>query len=362
MIKKLIYLVPVILIAIALYFVVTFNSKTTTKTPDNKSGTNVIKLLGFDINDNNAYNSQFKYLNMSVDSIESSVKMQSLSQTAILNIDIYDIPRELIKSYPNQSQKKAIYIGDIEGKKAGRIDSNSGTATKTIVNMETEKKLDNGTYEYKDTFIMKSFIEGNDTQIRLTYNNHTNKAMGQDMIDREAKQIESVLLSLKKTKPYHSQNDLLFNLSSDNPMGSPLGGESKYTKLNASFHDPVYKEQFKIEHEAIDIVPSPVYVSDSKIYNETGLIPLYATCNGFVSNYVDETTKANVVKLECKSGVTVEYWHNSNNLWLGEEIKKGQIIALMGESGITENGIHLHYKILKNKIPVDPYETIFTNK
>ncbi len=52
--------------------------------------------------------------------------------------------------------------------------------------------------------------------------------------------------------------------------------------------------------------------------------------------------------------VVSEYGHlNSYNVKIGDTIKKGQIIAKSGNTGIS-TGPHLHLTIRENKVPVDP--------
>ena len=56
------------------------------------------------------------------------------------------------------------------------------------------------------------------------------------------------------------------------------------------------------------------------------------------------------------------YGHLSKSLVRGgQKVKRGQIIALTGDSGLS-TGPHLHYEVLKNGVHVDPTAYFFTGR
>jgi murein DD-endopeptidase MepM/ murein hydrolase activator NlpD len=56
----------------------------------------------------------------------------------------------------------------------------------------------------------------------------------------------------------------------------------------------------------------------------------------------------NLVEISHGSGYVTRYGHNSKNLVdVGDKVKKGQIIALMGASGRT-TGTHVHFEVVRN--------------
>ena len=65
-----------------------------------------------------------------------------------------------------------------------------------------------------------------------------------------------------------------------------------------------------------------------------------------------------MVEINHGNGYTTRYAHNSENLVaVGDEVKKGQIVALMGETG-RATGPNLHFEVLQNGRRVNPVKFI----
>ena len=65
-----------------------------------------------------------------------------------------------------------------------------------------------------------------------------------------------------------------------------------------------------------------------------------------------------MVEVTHGGGYVTRYAHNSKNLVdVGDEVKKGQIVALMGESG-RATGPNLHFEVLQNGKRVNPVRFI----
>jgi murein DD-endopeptidase MepM/ murein hydrolase activator NlpD len=61
-----------------------------------------------------------------------------------------------------------------------------------------------------------------------------------------------------------------------------------------------------------------------------------------------------LVEINHGNGYSTRYAHNSENLVaVGDEVKKGQIVALMGETG-RATGPNLHFEVLRNGKRVNP--------
>ena len=102
--------------------------------------------------------------------------------------------------------------------------------------------------------------------------------------------------------------------------------------------------------------------------------PVYATADGVVK-FVESRNRGNfgrVVKISHNYGFETVYGHlNKTNVKLGDIVKKGDIIALSGNSG-RSTGPHLHYEIKYASMVLNPknfmkwnlktYETIFSKE
>lgn len=65
-----------------------------------------------------------------------------------------------------------------------------------------------------------------------------------------------------------------------------------------------------------------------------------------------------MVEISHGNGLVTRYAHNSENLVeVGDTVKKGQTIALMGRSG-RATGPHVHFEVLKNDRKVNPLKYV----
>lgn len=61
-----------------------------------------------------------------------------------------------------------------------------------------------------------------------------------------------------------------------------------------------------------------------------------------------------MILIEHGNGLATLYAHLSRyNTKRGRRVKKGQVIGFMGSTG-RSTGVHLHFEVLKNKLPIDP--------
>ena len=78
------------------------------------------------------------------------------------------------------------------------------------------------------------------------------------------------------------------------------------------------------------------------------------TADGFVSVAGRERGYGKLVEIDHGYGVVTRYGHNSKNLVkVGSKVKRGQLIALVGNTG-RSTGPHLHYEVLLNSVPANP--------
>ena len=102
-----------------------------------------------------------------------------------------------------------------------------------------------------------------------------------------------------------------------------------------------------------------------KAANHTGIdfagksgAEIAAVADGVVTWSADRYGYGIMVEINHGSGYATRYAHNSENLVVvGDEVKKGQIVALMGETG-RATGPNLHFEVLQNGSRVNPVNFI----
>jgi murein DD-endopeptidase MepM/ murein hydrolase activator NlpD len=83
-----------------------------------------------------------------------------------------------------------------------------------------------------------------------------------------------------------------------------------------------------------------------------------AVADGVVTWSADRYGYGVMVELNHGNGYSTRYAHNAENLVVvGDEVKKGQAVALMGETG-RATGPNLHFEVLKNGRRVNPVSFI----
>jgi murein DD-endopeptidase MepM/ murein hydrolase activator NlpD len=87
--------------------------------------------------------------------------------------------------------------------------------------------------------------------------------------------------------------------------------------------------------------------------------PVRATADGQVTRVYFDENLGNVIILKHSSGYETLYAHCQKILAKeGNNVVQGETIALVGNSGRTAQGVHLHYEITKDGSAIDP-ETLF---
>jgi len=102
-----------------------------------------------------------------------------------------------------------------------------------------------------------------------------------------------------------------------------------------------------------------------KLANHTGIdfagklgADVLVVADGVVTWSADRYGYGIMVEVNHGNGYSTRYAHNSENLVkVGDEVKKGQTVALMGETG-RATGPNLHFEVLKNGRRVNPVNFI----
>lgn len=83
-----------------------------------------------------------------------------------------------------------------------------------------------------------------------------------------------------------------------------------------------------------------------------------AALSGTVKDVKEDTILGNVIEIEHDKGIVTQYQSITDmNVEIGDEVKQGQTIAKAGKSLLNEEaGIHVHFEIRKDGVPVNPQE------
>ncbi|TNF32695.1 MAG: M23 family metallopeptidase, partial [Gammaproteobacteria bacterium] len=86
---------------------------------------------------------------------------------------------------------------------------------------------------------------------------------------------------------------------------------------------------------------------------------IVAVAGGVVTVSGERSGYGRMVEVNHGNGYTSRYAHNQKNLVaVGDIVKKGQVIALMGSSG-RSTGPHVHFEVYKNGRVVDPASYVY---
>jgi len=89
--------------------------------------------------------------------------------------------------------------------------------------------------------------------------------------------------------------------------------------------------------------------------------PVSAATDGFVVYAGWSYDDGNILMLSHGSGYLTVYKHNQMILkTIGTSVRRGEIVALLGSSGKTSHGPHLHFEVWKDGVPQDPNAYLLT--
>ncbi|SMC69918.1 M23 family metallopeptidase [Polynucleobacter kasalickyi] len=82
--------------------------------------------------------------------------------------------------------------------------------------------------------------------------------------------------------------------------------------------------------------------------------PIVATADGVIVRAGHADSYGLLLEIQHANGFKSKYAHTSLiQVQLGEQVKQGQLIAYVGNSG-RSTGAHLHYEVLIGNKPIDP--------
>jgi murein DD-endopeptidase MepM/ murein hydrolase activator NlpD len=159
-----------------------------------------------------------------------------------------------------------------------------------------------------------------------------------------------------------------------NKLSNSLGHLTTQAKIKAislQELDHFFKDQKSFLQSTPSIWPTRGWVTSGFGYREspfTGLrenhegwdigarsgSAVRATADGMITVAGRERGYGKLIEIDHGYGIVTRYGHNSKNLIkVGSKVKRGQIVALVGNTG-RSTGPHLHYEILVNSVPTNP--------
>jgi murein DD-endopeptidase MepM/ murein hydrolase activator NlpD len=82
--------------------------------------------------------------------------------------------------------------------------------------------------------------------------------------------------------------------------------------------------------------------------------PIYAAASGIVRTAEQTPDYGKLIKIDHGSGLETRYAHASMlKVKVGERVRKGQLIGLVGSTG-RSTGPHLHFEVRLKGVPLDP--------
>ena len=130
------------------------------------------------------------------------------------------------------------------------------------------------------------------------------------------------------------------------PAIDPIRGGIISDGFGMRFHPILH---MRLMHEGIDLV------ADVGTH-------VHATGDGVVSYVGQRGGYGNVVEIDHGFGFSTVYGHLEKALVReGQKVKRGQVIALSGDTGLS-TGPHLHYEVIKNGVHVNPTAYFFNGR
>lgn len=87
--------------------------------------------------------------------------------------------------------------------------------------------------------------------------------------------------------------------------------------------------------------------------------PVLATLSGVVIGADWNVKTGNTISVQHDQDLISVYKHNSSlTKKIGEKVSKGEVIAIIGNSGILTSGPHVHFELWHNGKPIDPEKYI----
>jgi len=145
-------------------------------------------------------------------------------------------------------------------------------------------------------------------------------------------------------KQIESEDKYLITMTNDRVVSYNLDNMDFIAPVNGIITDSYNVEE---KHFAIDIV--------SKLHS-----PIMSVLDGYVVFTGSTLEEGNVIYIQHNNNILSVYKHlDSPNIKQGEFVKRGQVIALLGNTGSITTGAHLHFELWNNGLPINPQDYIY---
>lgn len=193
-----------------------------------------------------------------------------------------------------------------------------------------------------------------DVLLLRDYNQQLRKALGQNEPSNPVAE-QKTATPPPATRPARTQEDLsrLDEMPAVEPQGSAGATSSRVTPVRLSTQAQLPMVQPVAGFVSQEFNPARHHFG-MDIAAKQGT-PVGAATDGFVVYAGWSYDDGNILMLSHGSGYLTVYKHNEMVLKsIGTAVRRGEIVALLGSSGQTSGGPHLHFEVWKDGIPQDP--------
>lgn len=250
-----------------------------------------------------------------------------------------------------------------------------------IVDMPAEYKLRNSTNELRSEYaelsnqydslstILDNVIRRDENVFRKLFESNPYDLSSEDQSERVALHERLVnmdndeLLELLSSNIQSAENDVrMMNNSHDDLRYNIINGALSVDYIPTI--QPVNNRQLTLLAAGKKPLINPFYRTMREHHGIDYLIPegtaVFATADGCVASLSEKnTTHGKAITIDHGNGYQTSYSHLLDiRVRRGQEVKRGDIIALSGNSGLSF-APHLHYEVIYNDTRVDPIHYFF---
>ena len=221
------------------------------------------------------------------------------------------------------------------------------------------------------TFILIGFFLW--TPLNSIFSRGTTETKRVNALEQKVRKISDELLRIQEYNSHlrYALGDTSVNQGALKPINNPDSTQFRENFSSIPENKTGKSERSSAENDLLLVQPfsSPVnnYIISQKFDEENNHLgldfagkmsePIIAAADGYVvfSNWTLDY--GNTILIMHGTKFITKYKHNSVNLKpVGSYVRRGEIIALLGNSGKLSSSPHLHFEIWKNGIAVDPFK------